>query len=691
MPDLDNRLRLIIADESLNDAETLISVLRNAGHAVRATRVEDDEDLTEALANGQYDLMLSAIDLEALPLQRARALIIQAGRDLPLLALAASDDARLRRDALTAGAADLVSKDDMIHLQQVIKRELAHLRDRRRLRRLETALRESEKRCYTLLDSSRDAIAYVHEGMHIYANQAYLERFGFEAMDDVEGLPLLDLAAPDDQGRLKDFLRAYQKGSAEGDQLELQMASTEGDTFPVIMTFSEASIEGEPCTQILMRDTSDARQLEAQLEDLSKQDTLTGLYNRAYFMEQLQGLIKAAVDGGDGGGLLLVQLDNLDTVSRNLGITGVDLAVSAIARIIREELGDDGIAARFGDEVFGILAPGMSAHDAIALAEAIRQRLEDHIEESNGKTVTTTCSIGITPLGEISDPQAAVDCAHKGCEEARIKGGNQVHLYSPAEQAGAEGANLRRRLEEALENDGYFLVYQPVASLQGDPTEHYEVRVRLHGPEGETIAAKEFIPQAEEFELMPALDRWIITRATSALAERIKAGKNTVLFVKLSGQTLADEKFLPFLKQRLEELQLDGRTLVFQVNEPVAVTQLTQAKAVFRGLKQLKCGFSLDHFGSGLNTFQLVRHLPADFLKIDATLTHDLMTNEESRESVRQLIESAHETRRKVIGGYLEDASSLAVLWQLGADYVQGYFLSEPLTSMNYDFSGMVI
>lgn len=695
MASQDNTLRLLIAEESLNDAETLISVLRNAGHAVRATRVEDDEDLAEALAAGQYDLMLCSSTLEELPLQQACGQIKRAGKDIPVLAIAGDENPEQRLQAMTDGALDFISKHDLKHLQMVIQREVRHLSERRRLRKLEAALRETEKRCYALLDSSRDAIAYVHEGMHIYANQAYLERFGFASMEDIEGMPLLDMAAGGDQGRLKEFLRGYQKsgGQQDDNELELSMVSDAGDEFPVIMTFSEASIEGEPCTQILMRDKSSQRELEQQLDSLSKQDITTGLYNRQYFMERLEQVIGGALDGGDGGGLLFIQIDNVDALRQAMGITGIDLVANDIAALIRDEIGDDGIAARFGDDAFSVLVAGKTVHDAIAIGEAIRQKIEDHIAESDGKTVTTTCSIGITTLGETSgDPQQAINGAHQASEDARGKGGNQVELFTSKEEHDrAKVSDLRRRLEEALQNDDFYLVYQPVASLQGDTTENYEVRVRMTGEAG-SVMPGDFVPQAEQAGAMPALDRWIVEHALQSLALRQKAGQDTVLFVKLSGTTLtAAAEFLPFLTEQLQSSKVEPHRLVFQVNEPVAVTQLNQAKEIFRGLRQLGCRFSLDHFGSGLNPFQLVKHLPADFLKLDSALTHNLSDSDENQASVRQLISNAHETGRKIIAGYLEDASSLALLWQYGTDYVQGYFLAEPSREMDYDFSGMVI
>lgn len=688
----DNVLRLLVAERSLNDAEMLVSVLRNAGHAVRPTRVEDEDSLREALGAKTFDMLLYTFGFEDLSLEQTGKIIQQAGKDIPIVVVAPSEDPESRIKAMTIGAVDLVSKADLKHLQLVIKRELTNLNLRRRLRRVEASLREVEKRCHSLLDNSRDAIAYVHEGMHIYANKAYLERFGFESMDDIEGMPLLNMAAPQDQAKLKEFLRNYQKHGDQEQELEITMlANDDGRELHVVMTFSPASIDGEPCAQILVRSQGAPAELVQQLDSLSKQDLLTGLYNRQHFMEELEKNLAKALAEDSTAGLLFLQLDNLEGARQALGITGIDTLISDIGGLIRAEIGQDGIAARFSDEAFTILLPNEGVHAAIALGEALRHAIEEHICESGGRTFTTTCSIGITVMGErTGTAQAALHEALTAADQARAQGGNQVVLHATDDDKAASGSELTQLLEDALVNDQYFLVFQPVVSLQGDNRERYEVRLRLQTANGVMMPA-DFIPHAEQAGLMPAVDRWVVRTALRTLSKHLAAKHDTILFLKLSGPTLADADFLGYLAEQLKATGVSGNRLVFQVNEPVAVTQLTHAREAFRGLKQLGCGFSLDHFGSGLNPFQLVKHLPADYLKVDAQLTHNLSESEENQQNIKNLINTAHTMQKQVVAGYLEDASSLALLWQFGADFVQGRFLKEPEPEMNYDFAGMSI
>ncbi len=688
----DETLRLLIAEASLNDAEMYISVLRNAGHAVRASRIEDEEDLREALQDKQFDLFLCNRQLTSLSVRDAQQQLQQLGRSIPVIALDETVGGEERRECMTLGAADLVSSQDLHHLQLVVERELRHVRTRRRLRQVERALKETERRCNTLLDSSRDAIAYVHEGMHIYANPAYLERFGVEGFEEIEGMPLLDMIASDDQKQFREFLRSFSKGDHGRREMELTMVAAD-QPIPVSITLSTASIDGEPCTQILIRDRSDARALEEQLDTLSKQDLATGLFNRPYFHERLEACLTEEIpeEGEQGHGLIYLQLDHSNTLRQQLGINAFDKVVADAAGLITAELDGDSLAARFTDDVITVLLPYRGIHETVAIAEAVRQRIEEHITETGGGTVTYTASFGVVVVGESdNDPEQVITDASLACEVARKGGGNQVHLHSGADDPAEESA-WRDTLEDALAQDRLYMVFMPVAGLRGANGERYEVRVRLRGDAGEERLPREFIGAAEQLGLMPAIDRWVIRHAAEQVAARLKMGLDTVLFVKLSGPTLVSGELLPFLTRLLDETGIPGRHLNFQVNEPVAVTQLNDAREAFRGLKELGCGFTLDHFGSGLNPFQLVKHLPADFLKLDRSLIDHMNDSEETQERIRAIIDNAHAMQKQVISGYVEDAGTLAQLWQHGIDYVQGNFLQPPAQEMSFDFSGMVI
>ena len=204
--DSDNTLQLLIIDESSNDAESMTNILRNIGMAVRATRVEDDEDFETALNEQNWDIIITADKLSYIDAFKAIELLQKADKDIPLIVAANGAGNITVSEALKAGASDLIKKDEEPeHLQYVVQREIRALNDRRKLRKFNKSMRESEKRCRSLLDSSRDAITYVHEGMHLYANSVYMEMFGYDDIEEIEGMPIMDMVSPNDHDNFKQF------------------------------------------------------------------------------------------------------------------------------------------------------------------------------------------------------------------------------------------------------------------------------------------------------------------------------------------------------------------------------------------------------------------------------------------------------------------------------------------------------
>ncbi|RLK51039.1 PAS domain S-box-containing protein/diguanylate cyclase (GGDEF)-like protein [Alkalispirillum mobile] len=685
-------VRLLITEESPNDAEIYVSVLRNSGYAVRARRIESIDNLRDTLQEKPADMMLCSLVLREVPVDTAYQLIQQWGKDIPIIASSHEQSQDQRRYAMQMGAQDLVSKNDLEHLKLVVERELRHLHERRRLRRLESSVRETERRCRALLDSSRDPIAYVHEGMHIYANPAYLEMFGHQELADIEGMPILDMVVDDDQGACKEALRRFSRGDLTSHEVNLGFVTTEGPE-EVTMVLTPATVDDEPCTQVLLQ----LSEPEADLELLNRQDVTTGLYNRSYFLEQLDNLIARNLDsdGRNSHALLYIQLEKLSHIRDRIGLAAVDQVVAHVAKRITNLVGEHDIPCRLADEEFTILLQHSKIDHAMEVAEKLRQDIEEQLIEVDDRTLAITCAIGAAMVGTNADnAQAAVDMAYAASETALRAGGNQVQLHASGQEimeTQQREAHWRERIHQCLQNDEFYLVYQPVIALaeNADWDELYEVRIRME-EDGKEVEPLAFLPYAEQAGLMRDIDRWVARRTVALAGERKRMGKRSRLFVKLDGATLGDTGFLDLLREEIEQHQVDPASLVFQVNEPVVVTQLNQAKALQEGLEALGCKLSLDHFGSALNPFQLLKHLRSDQVKLDDSLTADIEQTEENQKLVKQIIDTAHEMGQQVVAGYLGHPGALALMWEYGADYVQGDFLQEPGREMNYDFSEMV-
>ncbi|WP_417780670.1 EAL domain-containing protein [Stutzerimonas xanthomarina] len=677
-------IRLLILEDSQNEAERLVSLFRNAGQATRVHRLTSSEDLADVLQQ-TWDLLINAPTSANLDPSEVIGAIRKQAKDIPVIQLINGNDTDAITEALTLGAQGALPQGEDEWLILVASRELANLEERRARRSAELALREAEKRCQLLLESSVDAIAYVHDGMHIYANRAYLELFGYEDVEELEGMPMIDLIASCDQGEFKSFLKNYQslQGSAE---LTCGGIRADGRNFKARMHFSPASYDGEPCIQAVIRAESDNAELE-KLREISSQDLVTGLYNRNHFLESLDGAIERAVNAGKSSSLAYIRIDRFASLQAEIGLGDSDRLLAELAQLLRAQFPEKAELARFGDDAFAVLMPEATPKQLEQpLAELLR-KVEGHLFDVGGRTVQTSLSIGVAALDEqTAKARDVIDRAHRCAEE--LTDGNDLRTYDPARElaAAASRGNILAMLQQALERNSFRLLFQPIISLRGDSHEHYEVLLRLLDSEGTEVPPGEFLDAAKEAGLATKIDRWVLLNSIKLLAEHRNKGHSTRLMVHLSGASLQDPSLLGWLGVALKASKLPPDSLVFQLDEHDAVAYLRQAKALTQGLAGLGCRVALNQFGCVLNPLNTLKHLNVDFVKIDGSYTQDL-SRQENQEALKQLLAQLHEQAKQTIVPFVDSATVLATLWQAGVGYIQGQYLQGPSQSMDYDFS----
>ncbi|MCQ2028324.1 EAL domain-containing protein [Stutzerimonas zhaodongensis] len=677
-------IRLLILEDSQNEAERLVSLFRNAGQATRVHRLTSSEDLAEVLQQ-TWDLLINAPTSVNLDPSETISAIRKQAKDIPVIQLIDGNDADAITEALMLGAHGALPQGEDEWLILVANRELANLEDRRARRSSELALREAEKRCQLLLESSVDAIAYVHDGMHIYANRAYLELFGYEDVEELECMPMIDLIASADQSAFKNFLKNYQsmQGSAE---LACGGVRADGSSFKASMHFSPASYDGEPCIQAVIRAESDNAELE-KLREISSQDLVTGLYNRNHFLESLDGAVQRAVNAGKGSSLAYIRIDRFASLQAEIGLGDSDRLLAELAQLLRERFHDKAELARFGDDAFAVLMAEATPMQLEQPLTELLRKVEGHLFDVGGRTVQTSLSIGVAALDEqTAKARDVIDRAHRCAEE--LTDGNALRVYDPAHElaAAASRGNVLAMLQQALEKNSFRLLFQPIISLRGDSHEHYEVLLRLLDAEGAEVPPGEFLEAAKEAGLATKIDRWVLLNSIKLLASHRSKGHSTRLMIHLSGSSLQDPSLLSWLGAALKASKLPPDSLVFQLDEQDAVAYLRQAKALTQGLTALGCHVALSQFGCVLNPFNTLKHLNAAFVKIDGSYTQDL-SRQENQESLKQLLADLHEQAKQTIVPFVDSATVLATLWQAGVGYIQGQYLQGPSQSMDYNFS----
>lgn len=688
---MDNVLRLILVEDNLNDAEMMISTIKGAGFAVRADRAVTPDEFETLLKKHTPDLVICSLKVPGLSLEQTIAGIRDAGRSAPVVAV--TDGPADVIDCMQLGAADLVQKGQPEHLKLVVSRTVTCQSQWRQLKQVESALRETERRCKNLLQSSRDAIAYVHEGMHIFANESYLELFGYAGIDDVEGTPIMDMVAPADQNKMKEFLRDYAKGKEQKQELDITLRDINDKEFKANIEFTPASIDGEPCTQILIRDQANAKELEQQLNYLSQHDLFTGLYNRQYFIEQLSTRVGVASQGQGNTALVQIVIDKFDDIKGIVGVSGSDLVIADVGKTLEQNADEGDLVARMDGPNFAILTGHGEKAALTAYMEKLLKAITDSIYEVEGKSITCTISSGAAIIDENTpDPNELIARSEAARGEAAQGDGGKFVIYQPK-----AGEMTQKQLDEqwsevirdALKDNRLRLLYQPIVSLHGDPGERYDVFLRLLDKEGNPVSPDEFLPSAERTNMAKGLDRWVLINALKKLAEHRKTHPDTIFFIKLTAGSLQDPGALPWVAEKLKEARLPAESLVLEMKEETILKYLKQAKEFVNGLKQIKCAFALDDFGAGLDPFKLLKHVNADYLKIDRGFMQNITGNQENQDAVKSLTDTAHSMNKLIVAQFVEDPNALSVLWGMGVNYIQGSFLQDPSEELNYDFSSM--
>ncbi|WP_304639646.1 EAL domain-containing response regulator [Pseudomonas sp.] len=679
-------IRLLILDDSQNDAERLVSVLRNAGHATRAHRITSMEDLQESLQQ-TWDLCLALPETSAMTATQACE-IIGSGRDIPMILLLPDANTQARTQALRDGMQDAIELGADTLLAMVVRRELANLQARRQRRIAEQALRETEKRCQLLLDSSVDAIAYVHDGMHIYANRSYIQLFGYDDADELAAEPMVGLIAAKDQSAFKDFLRHY---SDRGEQNEMRCTAqdAQGKEFPIVLTFSPASYDNEPCTQVVIRAETASAEFEEKLKVMARQDLVTGLFNRSYFQEQLETLSEQTVRTGHPHTLVYLCIDNFNALQADVGIGGADLVLADIAGILKRFFPEETLMSRFSDDACAVLLANTEPESVKASLDKLRHQIEGNLFEASGRTVQITVSMGVAALSETSpDPVVVVDRAHRLADQLSQGGGNAIKLFNPLEELAhqANRGNLIALIRHSIETSAFKLEFQPVISLRGDNSELYEVFLRLLNNQGEEVPAGDYLQAAIEAGLAVELDKWMMATAVRMLTEKRQKAPQTRLLLNLNSGSLQDLDLVPWISNLLKESRLPTDALVFQFNDADVNSYLKQAKAFVEALQQMHCRISLSHFGCALNPYAALKHLHVDYIKLDRTFSRDL-NSDESVETLKTMVASLHSQGKLTIVPFVDSATMMPTLWQAGVNYIQGYYLQAPSEAMTYDFS----
>ncbi len=691
-------IRLLILNNQRSEAERLISMLHASGHPCRAQHVESEESLVKLLQEQSWDLLIGHSNTSAPTPQTAIKQIRRLNKDVPVILLYEEDEEDSPFavvEGMRMGATDVINLDNDQHLLMVIDRELGNREQRQARRNTDRRFREAERRSQQLLDSSRDAIAFIQDGLYLYANESFAELFGYHDKDDIEALPIMDMVADKDQARLKNFLKdfTFKGDEAESSSLGFTGITHQGSETHIDLEVSLVTYDEEPCIQFLARAAASAantnnEELEAQLKQIKWQDLVTGVYNRQYLLNQLDHIIDT-VDEKQYYCLFYIELDQFsERVKNTFGVASADLALIDIATLLRAKANTSDTIARLGDSTFAIITPNVKADAAVNRALQLCKDLEGHIIDIDRKTLQITCSIGISLVNETTtSTHTVIEQARSAMDKIQAKDGNNAMLFEPDTPKHEIKIDIATAVQQALANDRFRLLFQPIISLRGSDEEYYEVYLRMVDEGGNEISPNHFLEAASNLSVSTKIDRWVILESIKMLSQHRAKGNKTKLIVNIGRQSLCDESLVPWLGVAFKAAKLSADSIVFQAQEIDVTNHLNAAKNFAEGLEKLKTSFAISNFGCSLNPFNTLAHVPATMIKVDGSFTTDIQNNNESPETLIQLIEKLNGENKITLVPFVENASVLSTLWQAGAHYIQGHYLQEPSHGMTFDFN----
>ncbi|MGH2837260.1 MAG: putative bifunctional diguanylate cyclase/phosphodiesterase [Thermoleophilaceae bacterium] len=543
--------------------------------------------------------------------------------------------------------------------------------------------RERGGRKDALLESAAEGILGIDADGHLtFANAAAAELLG-ASLADLQSRHIHDVVHAGVAGQpsheatdcpLVASIRLEQVRQAEDDVF----ARAGESSFPVTYTLSPIVNRGELVGGVLtFNDGTERKRFEAQLRYLADRDPVTGLYNRRRFEQELARRVSPDASHR-GGAVLALDLDNLKYVNDTFGHKAGDEMIARVARTLGDEIPEGAALARLGGDEFMILIPDAGIEQAQALARAVIDAVRRQTISAAGQQVRVTASVGVTTYGNRNvDGETLLVEADLAMYEAKAAGRDTVALYTPMAVREAQRESQLawvERVRRALAEDRFTLYSQPVVSVESGDAVQHELLLRMVD-DGEVVLPGSFLPSAERFGLMPAVDRWVVRQAVRLLAESDPTLK---LEVNVSGESLEDEELTTMLAATLSERGIHPGRLIIEVTEQTAVANIDATRRFAQRVKHIGCRFALDDFGAGFGSFYYLKYLPFDYLKIDGDFIHSLPANRTDQLVVEAVTRIAHGLGTQTIAEFVGDDDTLVLLRDSGVNLAQGHFLGRP-------------
>ncbi|MBT8107295.1 MAG: EAL domain-containing protein [Gammaproteobacteria bacterium] len=683
-------ISIAVLSRNQDDVELINAALREAGHAAHCQWIASPQSLADTLAAESVELLILNCDAYGDSIRQVVKLKDRYNPEVPVIAMQQQAAEADMETAMRAGACDLVSAGLKSRLQSVVSRELRALRVERALNSTLQSATEYKKQLKDHMASSASSYALVQEGIFTDLNDAWLQTFKIASKDELLGMPFMDNFEPESRAALKGALVATIAGKWQKDEKLIVKAHIDsGDAEELHLEFRKIDLDDGPSVQIrIAPQLKVAEEPTALVHDALKRDPTMLFFHRAQFLERITKRLRRKPASGTHC-LVYIRPDNFGEVCDKVGIIKSEEILAQFAEFVRKRLHPRDVAGRFeGTAIMALLERG-SARDAQVWGEQLIGQLAKTTFEVGEISTPMTCTVGSCSVSEaFSNLEEFVAATRRAYDMGKQAGGNTSFLDENADQDTKQrefDAIWVKHLKSALMDNRFRLAQLPIAGLRSDSIHMFDLLVRMIDEQGNSVLPSEFIPAARRNNMLKNIDRWMLTAAV-AFCKRSDADR---VFVRLSQQSITDATTAAWMQKRLDADGFDCSRIVVQVPERDAAKHIKQTRALVKRVRKLGIGFALEHYGVDKKRFQILDLLKPDYIKIDGELMHTLMTDNAMQASVSAIVKGAQERGIKTIAERVENANAMAVLFQLGLDFMQGHYVHEPAVVLQDTDSGV--
>lgn len=667
-------MQLLFVGIRPDDADPVLDALRQAGVVSRPVYVDTDTGLEPALRHSRdFDLFIVSMRGENVNYSRALSILTESAPGVPVIAWSAQVQSDWLAEAYASGASAFALESYPAQAAQVMRQIYSFKKESDQLQVAKRSAEEVEQRESTLLAAARDPVAYVHEGMHIRANQAYLDFFEIESPDDIEGLPLLDLIASEKANEAKAMLRSASQGTEVPETL-FDMQTVDGAPRRARMSMSRSMYEGEHCLQVALRPAIEASVQLPVVEVFGYQELVNRLEEKQSDPSQAKHTILLLASVADQQAFEGIGLANSLSFMRQLAERFTEQSEKPI-----EVFDVDG-------RTIGALVSDVAPDQAKNWLIEFRERVALHPIESGGRSLKPLVAMGGVMLGpdwqEIQqDPFIRAEDLWRHARTSR-----EMEWFDPAARDREEERrkqDLLAYIQNAITNDGMFISYRPILPLAGEGIEIFEVFIRLRGNDGGVMRPESFLPLAESQGLGAQVDDVTVKLAVSALSDARKQGRDPRIVLSVGISSLLDEGFAHRLVSALDEKQVPRDRIIIQVSEDVARANQAAVERLASQQKGLKFELLLSRFMGEPESLSLVKQLDMRWVKFDESWTRDLQRNDKRQAIFKETVAALSQRGAFSIADFIRDSATMTVLFSAQVSYAAGDFLGGETQTMN--------